>query len=410
MTTDRNGSQSRQHGVHGLRICHVLDAFPVLSETFVSNEVRALRARGHTVIPLALAPYPGPCQPQDEPFRAETIALRSIPAAAALARATWPSRNLRRALRFIGLQNGLPRRSLLLAGARVALAARHHGIQHLHAHFALASAAAAIVAARLAGLTVSFIGHGHDIYASRADLALKLAEADLVFATCVRMSEDMLALCPAARVRVTHCGIDPQSFTPQPDVASNGRLLAIGRLAPQKGYDALIRAISSIPIPERPVIDAVGAGSLREVLQGLAANHGVQDHLRFLGPLPSAWIAEHGPRYHGFVAPYVIAENGERDSSPMAIKEAMAMGLPVVGTDVMGIPEIVSPESGRLVTAGDVPALADALRWLRGLDAAARRGIGEAGRRRIAAHFSLNGQIETMVAAIHATRSAKGLA
>jgi colanic acid/amylovoran biosynthesis glycosyltransferase len=40
-------------------------AFPVLSETFISNEIRALRARGHRVLPLAIFPHDGPCQPED---------------------------------------------------------------------------------------------------------------------------------------------------------------------------------------------------------------------------------------------------------------------------------------------------------------------------------------------------------
>ena len=54
-----------------LSVGYVLNAFPVLSETFVSNEIRAMRAQGHTVTPLALGQFDGPCQPDDDCFKPE---------------------------------------------------------------------------------------------------------------------------------------------------------------------------------------------------------------------------------------------------------------------------------------------------------------------------------------------------
>jgi colanic acid/amylovoran biosynthesis glycosyltransferase len=386
-----------------LCILHVMPAFPKLSETFVSNEIRALRALGHRVVPLALSATEHPCQPEDEAFRAETLHLPRIPARdALLALAPRPDR-LARAAAFAFAQAGIRPRSLLLAGARVALAARQAGCTHIHAHFAHAPAATAIVAARLAGATASFTGHGFDIYgAAKADLAAKLAAVDLAIAVCADMAADFRAIHPGARVALVPCGVDPARFRPNPSVTRNGRLLAVGRLAPQKGYEVLLAALAALPADRRPVVDAVGGGELALQLTSLARDLGVSDSIRFLGPRSSDWIAEEGPRYLGFVAPYVITADGDRDTGPIVVKEALAMGLPVLASALMGIKETVAPACGWLVPPGDVGALAAGFARIAALPEPARCLMGVAGRAHVQTHFSLAAQGSGFAAAIAA--------
>jgi glycosyltransferase involved in cell wall biosynthesis len=388
-----------------LSVCYVLASFPVLSETFVSNEIRAMRELGHRILPLALAPHDGDCQPEDEPFRAETLQLRSIPPSAALRGVRAPA-GLLEAVRFARAQTGLPLRSLLYAGARVAAAARDAGCTHLHAHFAHSSAATAIVAARLAGLTVSFMAHGYDVYGTPQDLPAKLAATDIALATCDDMATDFLALSPGARVQVVRCGIDPARFArPERVTQRNGRLLAVGRLVEQKGYDILLHALAALPPDRRPVIDAVGGGPLRTELEEAALTLGVAASINFLGALPNRWVADHGPDYLGFVAPYRITSNGDRDTSPMVLKEAMAMELPVVASALMGMKETVCPEGGRQVPPGDVAALAEALDWIAHLPEAERQARGRAGRAHIEAGFTLRAEAEHLSAVIRRLRA-----
>ena len=376
---------------------HVLAAFPVLSETFISNEIRALRARGHRVVPLSITPYDGPCQPEDEAFRPETVMLGDQPRLGALLAALASPAGLARALAFCRAQTALPVRSLLLAGARAALVARREGVEHIHAHYAHGAGATAIVAARLAGLPCSFISHGYDVYGTPTDIPLKLASADAVVATCEDMKADFLAMTPTARVHVIACGVDPARFRrPAEPPPSNGRILAIGRLTEQKGYPVLIEALARLPAAERPVVDAVGPGPMLAELQALAARSGVAEQMRFLGPKPSTWIAEHGPAYAGFVAPYVICANGDRDTSPVSVKEAMGMELPVLASTVTGNKEMVTPETGRLIPPADAAALAEGLRWLAGLAPEDRRRLGAAGRQRLLDRFTLDYQAERL--------------
>jgi len=389
-----------------LAILHVMSAFPVLSETFVSNEIGALRAAGHRVVPLALAATPRPCQPEDESFRAETVHFGDIGRPGAMGACLRNPLGLARAVAFATAQTGIRPRSLLLAGARVARAARSAGCTHIHAHFAHAPAATAIVAARLAGATVSFTGHGFDVYgAAAADLPLKLAATDLAVAVCEDMAADFRAGAPAARVAVVPCGVDPDRFRPAPDGRHNGRILAIGRLAPQKGYEVLVAALARLPAASRPIVDVVGAGDLLQPLTQMARNLGVTDFIRFLGARPSGWIAAEAPRYRGFAAPYVVCADGDRDTGPLVAKEAMAMGLPVLASRLMGLKEIVVPGTGRLVPPDDVAALAEGLGWLSGLSEAERSAIGAAGRRHVQARFTLDAQAQGLAAAIAALRS-----
>jgi glycosyltransferase involved in cell wall biosynthesis len=398
------------------RLGYVLASFPVLSETFVSNQVRAMRALGHTVVPIALAPHQGACQPDDEPFRAETELIGMVPAASALLpvalAALGPGAGrVKGARRFLAAQTAIRGRSLLLAGARVAVLARRHGVTHLHAHYAHVAAATAIVAARLTGLTCSFIGHGYDIYGTPSDLAAKLGAIDLAIATCDDMADDFRALCPTARIAVIPCGIDPGRFRPAPPGAEPiPRLLAIGRLVEQKGYEVLLAALAAIPADRRPSVDVVGTGPLEAKLRGMAADLGVAGHIDFLGVRASGWIAEHGPRYRALVAPFVICANGDRDTGPMVIKEAMAMGLPVVASALMGIKDYVTEATGRLVPPGDVPAFAEAMAWVDRLAPAERGATGLAGRARLEARFTLAGEALRMTEAIAALPAASARA
>ena len=388
-----------------LSILYVLGEFPVLSETFISNEIRAMRRLGHRIVPLALRPATGACQPEDEAFRDETLALAGIPRLEALRAAFGRPGRFQYALQFAMEQTGIRPRSLMLAGARAALAARSHGCTHLHAHFAGPAAATAIVGARLAGLTCSFTAHGYDVYGTPSDLVAKLQAADVAMAVCEDMRRDFHAMSPATPVALVRCGVDPTRFRPRIDGVRNGRLLAVGRLVHQKGYDVLLAALAALPPAERPVIDAVGGGELEAGLKAQALALGVAGSINFLGPRPAGWISVEGPSYLGFVAPYCLAPNGDRDTGAVVAREAMMMGLPVVASRLMGLPEAVRADCGRLVPPRDVPALAEALRWVATLPEPERRRLGAAGRRRAEREFTIDGQAASTAAAIAVVRS-----
>jgi glycosyltransferase involved in cell wall biosynthesis len=140
-----------------------------------------------------------------------------------------------------------------------------------------------------------------------------------------------------------------------------------------KGVDVLIEAVRLASEPLR--LEIYGAGSLRGELERQAREAGVDAHLH-------GWVAE------PLAAIDVLAQPSRADNLPLAVLEAMAAGLPVVGTRVGGIPElVVDGETGLLVPPEDPSALAAALDSL-ARDRSRLAELGRRGRERVEAHFS----------------------
>jgi colanic acid/amylovoran biosynthesis glycosyltransferase len=379
------------------RLAYLLADFPVLSETFIGNEIRAMRRKGHEVLPLLMTLREGLAQPEDRLLAETADQLRDLPNG--LESLFRPSvAGLSRALQFVLSQKRLPRASLLYQSFRIGRFFRDRGIDHVHAHFAGGAAAHALVAARLAGITSSFVCHGHDVYAEPEDLPLKLASADLTVAVCTDLARDLAAISSQAKLVQVPCGIDPDRFRFCDQATSNGRILFIGRLVAQKGIDDLITALALLPPDARPALDVVGDGPLRETLQRQVKAVGLAD-VQFLGPKPAQWLVENGARYLALVAPFKIAPDGARDTGPLVVKEAMAIGLPVISTAFMGVKDTLDTETGFLVPPADPLGLHAALRVAMQQGQLNRTRMVHAARERVARLFSLSASAERLSAA-----------
>ena len=371
------------------RIALVLAGPPTLSETFISSEMHALVACGHEVLPIiirrrALTPIE-----LAHPVVAErALYLDEVSPVEALRALARSGRPLSAAARFAAHSSGSAK-SLIWNAAKIAALARAHGCTHFHAHFAWSAASHAIAAAKMNGATCSMVAHAADIYLSPEDLSLKLRNADFTVAVCADALSDMARLCPQARLHLVPCGVDTDRFQPPGEPGpSNGKLLFIGRLDQKKGVAELFDALGIIQASRRPAIDIVGDGPEAEALKSKALNYGLQCSVSFLGPKPSAWIAANALHYQALVAPFRIACNGDRDASPTVIKEAMAMGLPVVATRIMGVEEIMGADGGFLLPEEDPLALARAVEAASRLTIGERAALGVRARARICAGFS----------------------
>ncbi|AZZ92826.1 glycosyltransferase [Hahella sp. KA22] len=368
---------------------YVLPQFPVLTETFVGVEMRAMQRLGHQVTPISLS-YPQ----QDGQPRDEALAAAALYVGDCSRRQGWLTwlKNLRGwgpSARFALGQDGIRARSLLLQAAQVAALAQHRGCRHLHAHFALHSAAVAIAAARLIGVSCSFVGHGFDIYVSPADLRLKLSCADFSVAVCGDMERLFRSLSGGgAEIINIPCGVELERLPYQHGLGVRGRLLFVGRLTEKKGLRHLLDALASMPSAERLSLDIVGEGLLSSALRAQVDSLGLQEQVSFLGGREAEWISAAMTRYHALAAPFCEAPNGDRDTGPLVLKEAMAVGLPVVTTQFMGAAEIVRPDCGFLAAPGDSQSLACAIqRLLDTSDQALQKMVLNA-RRRVVAEYS----------------------
>ena len=118
--------------------------------------------------------------------------------------------------------------------------------------------------------------------------------------------------------------------------------------------------------------------------------------VELLGPRDPDEVRELLERADVLAMPCVVAADGDRDSMPVVVKEALAMEVPVVASNEVGLPELVKPGWGTLVSPGDPIALADALEELLALPRDQRIAMGRRGREWVLKHCSVEREAERL--------------
>lgn len=374
------------------KIGYVLKRFPRFSETFILNELLAHEAAGAEVHVFSLL------SPPDEPRHARLADLRAgVTDLAPLGKRQIGQAPMRDAALFSG-KSAQEIGALQARTEGIARVAAARGIRHLHAHFGSDATTAACLAARAIGGSYSFTAHARDIYhtyvSPAADAAMrraKLREAAFVVTVSDYNARHLRALCPGARVVRLYNGIDLNAFRPvDPAGQKPGRLIAVGRLVPKKGFGVLIEAAAILKSRGRRFeLSLVGSGPMEQALRDAIAVHGLGREVQLEGALPQELLVERMAEAQAAVLPCIVTESGDRDGLPTVLLEAMARALPVVTTTVSGGPEIVEHGvTGLLCRPSDATALADALDAVLA-DPAAARAMGQAGRLRAERHFDL---------------------
>jgi colanic acid/amylovoran biosynthesis glycosyltransferase len=195
-------------------------------------------------------------------------------------------------------------------------------------------------------------------------------DTDFFLANCELFKDKAVALgCDANKIHVHGSGIDCQKFTfqerhfPEDNIV---RIATTGRLVEKKGIEYVIRAIAQVA-QTHPHLEynIIGDGELKENFQKLIADLNLNDVVKLLGWKQQKEIVELLDKCHIFVAPSVTGKDGNQDAPVNTLKEAMAMGLPVISTRHGGIPELVEDGvSGFLVPERDPEAIACKLTYL----------------------------------------------
>ncbi len=356
-------------------IGYILRRFPVLSETFILNEILALEARGIPVHIFSLAPSRDPRVHED--LSRLKASVTYIPEVADLK--TLLSSNLRaaacyrrqylRAL-FYALTRG--HSTVLwrfLQSGYVANQAQQLCLRQFHAHFATRPTSVALLTSMITGIPYSFTAHAYDIYESQVDptaLTQKIDRARWVITISEFNKAYLDQLSPAAAGKIVRIynGIDLIRFVPndmRPPLPFT--ILTVARLVEKKGLPVLIEACRHLrerDVPFRCWI--VGKGRLRSQLEAMIARWSLHDYVCLLGSRTQGEVLERYWSAHLYVLPCVLGSDGNRDGLPVSIVEALACGLPVVTTPMTGIPEVVRNRyNGLLVPDGDPKVLADAI-------------------------------------------------
>ena len=384
-----------------MRVVYVTNRLPFgQSETFIIPEIETLLAAGHEV---RIVPRRSGDPLVHDDARALLIHTQPLPgiltiaAAAVGAFARHPRRTARA---FLPLSRTRPRWRALVnvlataQGLWLARAARAWGADHIHAHWAHATATLAMGASAVSGIPWSFTAHRYDIVLNNL-LAEKLRSARFgrfIARTTLDLARHLVGPDAVAGAIVLHMGvpIPPTSNDAQPARATPV-VLCPARLVPMKGQRYLLDAAA------RLVTDGVGfeawlagdgpdAAALARRIDQL----GLGDRVRMLGTVSHAELLQfyREGKVDCVVLPSLDLGGGIHEGISVALMEAMAYGVPVVSTRTGGLPELLEGGAGLLVPPADADALAKALARVLG-SATVRVELGQAGRRRIAEQFDI---------------------
>jgi colanic acid/amylovoran biosynthesis glycosyltransferase len=395
----------RGGGLGRLRVAFFVHRFPDADEPFVTDAALGLLADGHEVDVYALHQPPDPERPgPDRPEFGGRIA-RTAPPRGGLARAAGAPAALWRAARGLGLRapavfNALAhRRRLLTLEALYEGACFRRGGRYDVLHCQFGTVAGPVLKHRRAGvlsgrLVVQF--RGADITRHVAECGAHVydqvfAEADWLLAECRRFRELAVALgCDPGRIETAPSGVDLAAWPYRPRAPEGDgtlQLVSAGRLIEREGFDDALEAVARVCAGGGRVrYRIVGDGPVRPALERRIRTLGLDDVVELAGVADPADALARGQL---FLAPYRRARDGTEAAAGVALKAAMAAGLPVISTRHGGVPELVEHGvSGLLALEGDPRGLAHAMAVLRA-SAARWPEMGRFGRARVAAEHSL---------------------
>ena len=286
----------------------------------------------------------------------------------------------------------------------VGLRLRETGVGHVHAHFAGMAARTAFWINKFFSITFSFTAHANDIFVPthfEVGLGKLVDTARAVITETDYAAQFLHERFPdrAGRVHRIYNGLDLSKFGRSDFSSVPPLIISVGRLIPKKGFSDLIRACALLAEHGKPFrCEIVGEGPLENDLRNEIAQHGLQRYVILAGTKPQSELRRRLAAANVFVLPSVIDPEGGMDNLPTVIMEAMATALPVVSTNIGGIPEmVIENETGFLVQPGDAVAMADAISKIVG-DASVARRLGQSGYERARTLFAIDKNVRELCA------------
>jgi glycosyltransferase involved in cell wall biosynthesis len=385
------------------RIATVVKGYPRLSETFIAQEILGLEKRGIAQLIVSLR-HPTDTKVHDlnREIAAEVLYLpeylKDDPGRVALGQ-NWAKSEPGYGQALAAFQADLARDGSVSRRRRwgqACVLARElpDDVGWLHTHFLHTPASVTRYAALIRGIGWSFSAHAKDIWTTAEwELREKLGNAAWG-ATCTGANLDYLrSLSPRPDdVHLVYHGLDFSRFPANPkrrrDRGDLITLVSVGRAVEKKGYDDLLQALAALKDNPRWRFEHAGGGPLTARLKAKAEKLGIAERVTWHGAQERSFIFKLLERADLFVLPSRLTASGDRDGIPNVLMEAQAFRVPVVSTDISGIPElVVHGKTGWLVPQKDPRALAEALRTLLG-DAELRERIAAAGATRVRREFS----------------------
>ncbi|UJF34584.1 glycosyltransferase [Paenibacillus hexagrammi] len=395
------------------KILYVVSVFPSTSATFVLNEMLKLKERGFEIEIISLRkPKNEIFQPGIEEFKKVTY----IP---------HVKQNKMDGIKLIGsnFKYLLHNPKKYISGLVCAIKGKSYNlfydflravyliqnidlseINHIHSQFAHTPTSLAYFISILINKQYSFTCHAVDIFVQNSLFEEKLSRSK--FAVTISdfnknyindLVEDKAL---TNKIKIIRCGVNYEEFKPPVKKQNNNRvrLLSVGRFVEKKGFIYLVDALKILD--QKGInfeCDIIGNGPLFEMIKCKVRDYELDNKINLLGAQSSGKIKEYLCKADIFVLPCVKSENGDMDGIPVSIMEAMSFEIPVISTNISGIPELIkNEENGLIVEEKNSIEFANAIQLL--IQNNQLRSIyGQNGRNFIIKEFGINENVHKLV-------------
>lgn len=395
-----------------MRLAVLTSQYPTVSTTFIRREIAALRRHGLEVDVFSIRRSVVRGRASGEGLSEEAHTWYVLPIGPARLLAAVLGALLRRpgawlhALgRALGHRTGGLRGfvwSLFYFVEAIVLAREleRRGVEHLHSHFADGAATAGMLAAGFLGIGWSLTLHGAADFGPVWSPLLPGKLRAARFAVCVShfgRAQALRALPPEQweKVCVSRCGVEMDRLPERTRGvdAEPAAVVCVARLSPEKGISGLLDAWAGLPenLRSGAQLRLIGDGPERERIAARIETAGLAGSVEMLGSLSEEDTLREVAGSQALVLASLM------EGLPVALIEAMALGVPVVAPHLAGIPELVTPGvDGLLFPPADWNTLSERLAELIG-DPAARRRLGAAAEARVRAEFAVDRAVEPLV-------------
>ena len=281
----------------------------------------------------------------------------------------------------------------------------------IHAHWSLPQGLTGIICKRISKIPCIITLHGSDVHGLKYP-GLKWLNAKVInwsdactanssetarMAQHITMKDDIVVVPMGVDPRFLSAGLGRNVQRPSSRVEDR-RILYAGRLIDLKGVDYLIRALPAVlkEYPETRLM-VVGSGPMKDALINLSTRLNLSDKVDFIDAVPREKLLEYYLSAGLFVLPSIVNDKGETEGLGVVLLEAMACGVPVVGSAVGGIPDIIKDEkTGLLARPKEPDSLAEKITRIFS-ESSLRRKIVENGYKLVEENFSWDRISETFI-------------
>jgi colanic acid/amylovoran biosynthesis glycosyltransferase len=404
-----------------MKIAFIVNQFPALSETFILNQITGLLDRGHEVDIYAHSPRNDPgvhADVEEYDLLKRTYYMTGI--------TSMPRNKLYRFVKGIGrIAIDLPKKPVAVLNSlnllkfsksaaslqllfQIAPFLNKGPYDIVQCHFGPSGILAITLKAvgAIHGQIVTTF-HGTDISSYIQKKGEHIYDdlfktGDLFLCVSDRIKETLIKLgCDERKIIVHRCGVSTSKIVDHLHRSKTGdkiRLITIARLVEKKGVKYGIQSVARV-LKKYPNIEykIAGDGHLRNSLQVLIEDLKVSENVKLLGWQMQEQITRLLQEADILLAPSVTSEDSDSEGIPVAIMEALAGGIPVLGSFHSGIPEAVqNGVSGLLVPEGDVDALSEKLEYLI-QHSELRAEMGRKGRKYVEEHYDIDKQNDRLV-------------